>query len=100
MEPPTMDELLDEWVDENAPWMAKLMPRRNPSARVLYLLLLHKVLPANMQDLQMLQPLMQQLVQQNIIVGNNSIIIIRMLMEPLINKHQLLLQIIYSKVVV
>lgn len=39
MEPPTMDELLDEWVDENAPWMAKLMPRRNPSARVLYLLL-------------------------------------------------------------
>lgn len=40
MEPPTMDELLDEWVDENAPWMAKLMPRRNPSARVLYLLLL------------------------------------------------------------
>ena len=35
-----MDELLDEWVDENAPWMAKLMPRRNPSARVLYLLLL------------------------------------------------------------
>ena len=40
MEPPTMDELLDEWVDENAPWMAKLMPRRNPSARALYLILL------------------------------------------------------------
>lgn len=36
---PTMDEVLDQWIDESAPWIAKLMPRRNPSVRILYWIL-------------------------------------------------------------
>ena len=34
-----MDEVLDEWISESAPWMFKLMPRHNPPVRVLYWLI-------------------------------------------------------------
>ncbi len=40
MEPPTVDEVVDEWIDENAPFLASLMPRRNPPVRILYWILL------------------------------------------------------------
>lgn len=36
----TMDEVLDEWIGESAPWMFKLMPRHNPPVRIFYLLVL------------------------------------------------------------
>lgn len=36
MKEPTMDEVLDEWINESAPWMFKLMPRHNPPVRILY----------------------------------------------------------------
>lgn len=36
---PTMDEVLDEWIDSTAPWMKKLMPRHNPSVRIFYWLI-------------------------------------------------------------
>lgn len=36
----TMDEVLDEWIGESAPWMFKLMPRHNPPVRFFYLLVL------------------------------------------------------------
>ena len=40
MEPPTVDEVMDEWIEDNAPWLFKLMPRRNPPIRLLYWLIL------------------------------------------------------------
>ncbi len=40
MEPPTVDEVVDEWIDNNAPFLASLMPRRNPPVRILYWILL------------------------------------------------------------
>ena len=39
-QPPTVDEVMDEWIDENAPFLAKLMPRRNPTAWIFYILIL------------------------------------------------------------
>ena len=36
MEPPTVDEVMDEWIEANAPWLFKLMPRHNPPIRLLY----------------------------------------------------------------
>ena len=33
---PTMDEVLDEWISESAPWMFKLMPRHNPPVKFVY----------------------------------------------------------------
>lgn len=39
MEPPTVDEIMDEWIENNAPWLFKLMPRRNPPIRLLYWLI-------------------------------------------------------------
>lgn len=36
MKEPTMDEVLDEWIKESAPWMFKLMPRHNPPVRIFY----------------------------------------------------------------
>ncbi|MBQ6716205.1 MAG: D-alanyl-D-alanine carboxypeptidase [Clostridia bacterium] len=39
MKQPTMDEVLDEWISESAPWMFKLMPRHNPPVRILYWLI-------------------------------------------------------------
>lgn len=39
MKEPTMDEVLDEWISESAPWMFKLMPRHNPPVRILYWLI-------------------------------------------------------------
>ena len=44
MEPPTMDEIMDEWIDSHAPWLGKLMPRRNPIAWLLYIFLLAVIL--------------------------------------------------------
>lgn len=37
MEPPTMNEIMDTWISENAPWMFKLMPRTNPISWILYI---------------------------------------------------------------
>ena len=39
-QPPTVDEIMDEWIDNNAPWLGKLMPRRNPTAWIFYILIL------------------------------------------------------------
>lgn len=36
MEPPTMDEVMDQWIEDNAPFLFKLMPRHNPPVRILY----------------------------------------------------------------
>ena len=36
----TMDEVMDEWIEENAPWLFKLMPRRNPPVKIFYWLIL------------------------------------------------------------
>lgn len=33
---PTMDEVLDEWIQTNAPWLFKFMPRHNPGVRYVY----------------------------------------------------------------
>jgi len=33
---PTMDEVLDEWISESAPWMFRMMPRHNPPVRFVY----------------------------------------------------------------
>ena len=44
MEPPTVDEVMDEWIEDNAPWLFKLMPRRNPPIRLLYWLLFAGIL--------------------------------------------------------
>ncbi len=35
-EPPTIDEVMDEWIENNAPFLFKLMPRHNPPVRILY----------------------------------------------------------------
>jgi len=40
MEPPTVDEVMDEWIEANAPFLFKLMPRHNPPVRILYWALL------------------------------------------------------------
>ena len=39
-EPPTMDEMMDEWLDGNAPWLKFFSPRHNRSAWLIYAALL------------------------------------------------------------
>ncbi len=46
MKQPTMDEVLDEWISESAPWMFKLMPRHNPPVRILYWLIVIGIIVA------------------------------------------------------
>lgn len=40
MEPLSVDEIMDQWIEEHAPWMFKLMPRHNPPVRAVYWALL------------------------------------------------------------
>ncbi len=39
-QPPTMDEVMDEWLENNAPWLKVLSPRHNRAAWFIYIALL------------------------------------------------------------
>jgi hypothetical protein len=39
-QPPTMDEVMDEWLENNAPWRKVLSPRHNRAAWFIYIALL------------------------------------------------------------
>ena len=39
-QPPTMDQVVDEWLDGNAPWLKVFSPRHNPAAWFIYIALL------------------------------------------------------------